>query len=391
MKLMYNTNVTPAEPIIPDEIGRQVLLIGPDYRNYRGGIGSVLAVYQKHIGSFQFLASYKYFNRVLPIMAYFALHVVQLTGKLLTDRAIKIVHLHGSTGGSFYRKFTLFLLIRYVFRRQVIYHIHADDFPTFYTQSPTFIKRAIRHFINRADAVVCLSQTWHRYFSTQFSPQKLFVVNNVVQPPALGWQPNYTRQSSTVVRPLQLLFLGEIGHRKGIFDVVDMLHTHKAALAGRIKLTIGGNGETDHLVDQIRQYGLETMIDFVGWVSGEQKQTLLQQADVFLLPSYSEGLPMSILEAMSYGLPIISTPVGGIPEVVTDGVNGFLVSPGDQNALYRAVNQFVANPLLIAQFGELSAQRSINFQPEQVFCYLSDIYQSLVGRSTVVSTKLELV
>lgn len=100
------------------------------------------------------------------------------------------------------------------------------------------------------------------------------------------------------------------------------------------RILIAGSGaEETRLREYVKQNGLQSNVEFLGWITKEQKPSLLVKADVLVLPSYNEGLPIAILEAMSYALPIISTNVGSIAEAVQEGVNGFLIAPGDINAL----------------------------------------------------------
>lgn len=103
---------------------------------------------------------------------------------------------------------------------------------------------------------------------------------------------------------------------------------HKQELQNRIVLHIGGNGETDRLLSIIKELGIETLVRFEGWVDKEKKQYLLNLADVYILPSFIEGVPISILEAESYHKPVITTNVGGIPSIVQDRVSGVFVTPG---------------------------------------------------------------
>ena len=132
-----------------------------------------------------------------------------------------------------------------------------------------------------------------------------------------------------------LLFLGLLGKNKGIYDLLECIRDHKVEFQGKLKLYIGGNGEIEHVKQLIKEYGIADIVIFEGWVSGDKKIELLNKSDAYILPSYKEGLPISILEAMSYGMPIISTPVGGIPEIVSNGENGYLVEPGNKEDIYN--------------------------------------------------------
>jgi len=131
---------------------------------------------------------------------------------------------------------------------------------------------------------------------------------------------------------LRLLFLGILDQQKGIYDLLQVLADHKEEFEGRALLNVGGNGDVATFENTVKKMGLEQLVAFHGWVSGDKKKELLLNSDVFILPSYAEGLPMAILEAMAYGLAIVSTTVGAIPEVVNED-NGFLITPGDRQML----------------------------------------------------------
>ena len=144
-------------------------------------------------------------------------------------------------------------------------------------------------------------------------------------------------------------------------------------------LRIGGNQEEDILKARIEEYGLQKMVTFEGFVSGDKKIECLNWADAYILPSFNEGLPIGILEAMSYGDPIISSPVGGIPEVVKDGVNGCMVEPGNSEEIAAAILKFVQNKELIRLYGQESLRLVQPYLPETVFESLTKIYNQLIA------------
>ena len=144
---------------------------------------------------------------------------------------------------------------------------------------------------------------------------------------------------------------------------------------GKAWLEIGGNKNEEALKEAIRAQHLEDCVHFNGFVSGDLKKELLSRSDVFVLPSYNEGLPISILEAMSYGCAIISTPVGGIPEVVKD--NGVLVQPGDIEGIAAAVAR-CGDEDACRKMGLSSLKMVEAFHPEAVMASLKQIYESLL-------------
>lgn len=145
----------------------------------------------------------------------------------------------------------------------------------------------------------------------------------------------------------------------------------------KIELRIGGNKNEEKLLATIKDYGLDEFVHFEGFVSGEKKIDLLNWANVFVLPSFNEGLPITILEEMNYKMPIISTPVGGIPEVV-DETNGVLVEPGNSEQIYKAIRPYVLDRTLIDKQGEESYKKVETYMPDYVLNHLKTIYERLL-------------
>ncbi len=360
--------------MIKKHISKKILTIGPDYKEHRGGIGGVIQVYQSFFECFNFVASYKYYNNNLSKSGFFLKQLIVITWELLRNKKIEIVHIHGSHGGSFYRKFFIYLIAKIIFQKKVIYHIHSGTFDFFYKKSSGLQKKMISQFVNGADAVVCLSKVWEEFINKNFQCKKTCIINNVVAPPDLK---NILPEKNFKDRTINFLFLGRIGDGKGIFDVTNMLSMKKESFQGKMKLYIGGDGEIDKLSAIIKETGLNEIVEYVGWVNSDKKNNMLLNSDVYILPSYGEGLPVSVLEAMSYGLPVISTPVGGIPEIVEDSKNGILVRPGDQAALESAFNFFLSNPAKIKEYGANSLVKITSYFPDYVSLQLEKLYRSL--------------
>jgi len=354
---------------MPLNISNSILTIGPDYRNHRGGIGAVLEVYSKYFENFKFLASFKV-GSVLFKSFYFFYFLIIYLKLLIIDKSICIIHVHGASRGSFVRKFICFLIGKYIFRKKIIYHIHGAEYHLFYSQSNRIVKKSIRIFINNSDCIICLSEVWKKFFESNFNPKRIQIVANIIDYPT---DTNSTKVDSFCT----FLFLGQIGIRKGVFDLLEVISKNKDKYTGKIKLIIGGNGEVEKLKNTIKKLQLEEIVEFVGWISKEDKINCLHNADIYVLPSYNEGLPISILEAMSYGKAIISTNVGGIPEIVFPEKNGILIEPGNLQELEDAIVFFIENPKKIKSYGIQSKNIVTKYLPDFVMIELSNIYKLL--------------
>jgi glycosyltransferase involved in cell wall biosynthesis len=346
-------------------------MIGPDYHKHRGGVGAVIEVYSRYFEVFNFIESYKVGSFLFKSYV-FSLSLIKLFLTLFSNRNIKIVHIHGSCNGSFYRKFIISVICKYLFRKIIIYHIHGGGFKIFYEKSNILVKRLINTLFSTADIVICLSQSWMEYYKQNFKIKRLIILPNIIDYPI-------KTEDSAKTNLITLLFLGLICEAKGTFDLIEVIAKNKEQYRARIKLLIGGNGEVQHLRDLISKHSIEDIVEFLGWISNKEKADVLNNSDVYILPSYYEGLPISILESMSYGKAIIATNVGGIPEIVRNKENGLLINPGDLEQIKQAIDCFLENPGLIRVYGATSEQMVQKYLPRAVIKELEDIYKSVLA------------
>lgn len=353
---------------------KNVLFVGPHY-SLRGGMAAVLKTYSQTIEPFNFLPTYFYKNPVGSI-GYFFIAFVKLFWILVSNRQIKIVHIHTASRGSFFRKSAMVLLCRLSGRKTVL-HIHGGEFKLFFNNAG-FLKGYIKYILNSVDEVICLSDEWKVYFDSVTNKKKSIVLNNpVIIPSATVAKP--------AASPVSVLFLNHINKAKGIFDVLDFFHQNKEWLKGSFKLVVAGAGESEQLEQLIVANNLNDIIEYKGWVEGAGKEALIQECDVFILTSYNEGLPVSILEAMAHKKAVISTNVGGIPRIVLPGKNGWLTQPGDTKALKTIFTEIKNNITVLDNYGKRSFEIVQDYSPEKVNETLARIYNGLAtpGPSSV--------
>lgn len=333
----------------------------------RGGMRSVVEGYAED----GFLASQdvrlvsSYAEGGFARRQFVAMRALALVATLLATRSVDLVHIHAAMKGSFWRKALFAGLAR---RRgvPVLLHLHGSEMKDFYARQPPWLKRAIVRQLTRATRVAVLSESW-RAFVAEIAPDaNPVVVPNYVRVPE--------RPARGTGRPVTLLFLGLLGRRKGIFDLLEAFARARALSPG-IGLVVGGNGEVEAATRLARELGLGDAVRFEGWVGPARKAELLDAADVYVLPSYNEGLPMSVLEAMAYGLPVVTTDVGGLPELVTDGVHGRLVRPGDVAALTDAILDLARDPQARLRMGGAARARvQDEYSRDAVLPRLAELY-----------------
>lgn len=307
----------------------------------KGGIAAVVNGYRgsqlEKDYSIIYVESYKDGGKLTKtlkaISGYF--HFVKV---LLIDKP-DLIHIHSSFGPSFYRKMPFIYMASWA-KKQIINHIHGADFDEFYVNVSNKKKQLIKKVYGKCSVLIALSDEWKDRLSQIVPPDKITVIENysILHEDALTQRLN--RPSNSTV-----LFLGELGKRKGCYDipavvveVVKQVPDIKFVLAG------AGSAEDEAAIKKLcEDNGVASHVEFPGWVRGEQKDKLLRETDVFFLPSYNEGMPMSVLDAMGYGLPVVSTNVGGIPKIVHDGENGYCCEAGDIKSFANGIIKLLSD------------------------------------------------
>lgn len=337
----------------------------------QGGITSVVDVYRA-AGLFArfpivYLTTHRDGGRLSKLRA--LAHALATFVWLALSGQIALVHIHVASRASFWRK-SLFFWPAWVFRVPVIMHLHGAEFAIFYEQECGWLRKAlVRAVFDRAARVVVLSAAWNRWMrSVTRNPRVETIFNPVLVPVENAWNKR---------TPGQVLFLGRLGARKGSFDLVGAF-SKLVPDRPEASLLMGGDGELAQTMRCADELGVGSHVELLGWVGAEQRANLLASSWLYALPSYNEGLPMSVLEAMAAGVPVLSTPVGGIPEVVTDGVEGFLVPPGDVQALAERMARLLSDAALARAMG-VAARRKIEttFSSAAVLPQVERMYEAL--------------
>lgn len=349
-----------------------LLIIGPEYRNHRGGVGAVIFEYMDMFPEAKFYCSYKPFGKIRRVL-YSLLKMLWFPFFMIFNSNISIVHIHGASRGSFFRKWFYFIISKKCFGKKVIYHIHGAEYHLFVEESSSFIKRRIETVINQADLIIVLSDWWKNYFESNFPNGSFKRVYNPIKVAKV-------ERENIIGSLMKFLFLGHISKRKGCFEIIEVAKELRDIGMNNFQVQIGGNGEIDKLESLIKEHELGDNIKFLGWVSGEQKAELFFESHVFLLPSHNEGLPVSILEAMAHSLPVISTKVGGIPEMIVEGGSGFLINPGDLENLIQKMEFFINNREKAFEMGNLSkAIVEEKFSSQRIQSQLLKVYNEIVN------------
>ena len=247
-------------------------------------------------------------------------------------RGAALVHLNTSLNARAFWRDLAYLLVAKLCGARVLLQAHGGALREFAGSGPR--ARAIGLLLRLPDLVVVLSELERSAYRELVPSQPVALVPNGVDAQAFR---RHARAPGDPRMPLRLIYIGRLAPRKGLAETIEALRLARAA--GRaVRLVVAGSGpEEAALRRQVRNAGLEHDVAFAGAVWGEHKARLLGLSDIIVLPSYSEGMPYALLEAMAAGVVPLATAVGAIPEVVRDGVHGVLVAPRDAQALARAL------------------------------------------------------
>lgn len=316
---------------------KKICMVVPSF-SAKGGIAAVVSGYRGSELEKRFKIKYietycdgSYIKKTIKAITSYMIFI-----KELLIRKPDIVHIHSSFGASFYRK-ALFIKLAAMKGMPVINHIHGADFDDFYKNRSAKTKNKIRLLYDKCDILIALSDEWKKNLSELVPENKINIIEN--------YSVIHVQDRKMIRNTETILFMGFLCERKGCFDIPKIVEKVCKKIPNA-KFVLAGSGE-DHNVKKINEmchrYGVEKNIIMPGWVRGDRKDDLLRTAEIFFLPSYNEGMPMSILDAMGYGLPIVSTKIGGIPQIVHDRENGFVFEPGDIEGFSNAIIELLTN------------------------------------------------
>jgi len=267
---------------------------------------------------------------------------------LRASNKVDLLHINLASHGSTWRKAIIAHMAR-ILGIPYIIHLHGGGYRDFWQCASTPQKRIIRALFLGATRIIVLGRVW-RDFIVDIMPEtseRVIILHNATRRP-----PSRIRKSDK--NEATIIFLGRIERQKGFFVLIHALKLLEHI--GPWKAIIAGNGSLREAQESITALGLEERVRLVGWLSREEVSKLLAKAEILVLPSFDEGLPIAIIEAMGAGLAIVATPVGAIPEIIENGKTGILVPPGDANALATAIRRLLENPSFRSRIGRAADQ-----------------------------------
>jgi glycosyltransferase involved in cell wall biosynthesis len=342
------------------------VLVVATSRRTRGGITSVVKAHEQgeqwkkyHC---RWIETYRDGNNIIKLWYL----VVALFQYVVLLPFYDIVHIHIATTVSAQRK-QIFMNIGKLLNKKIILHFHPSN-EKFLFQPHN--KRLYRKLFSKADLVIVLSEQWKKWIEEALGLSKNI---DVLYNPC----PKVNRRED--IREKNILFAGTVIHRKRYEDLLNAfaLITNKFP---EWKVVFAGNGEIEKAKQIAENLKISEQVRFLGWVSNGEKDRAFQQASIYCMASEGEGFPMGVLDAWAYGIPCVMTPVGGITDIVTDGVQGLLFPVGDTAKLAEQLAKLISDADLrksIVSETDKLAKNTLNLAT--VNARLDEIYENING------------
>lgn len=312
----------------------KVLMIGPA-RSVHGGVSAVVNnLYESGLAEqvqLKYIATMVDGSKARKLLQAGAAYLRFLTALPF----YQIVHVNMAADASCYRK-KVFIDTAGVFRKKILIHEHGGDFEGFYYKRCGKRQRAgIKKSMNRAGIFLVLSDSWKDFFSEIVDIEKIHVLQNRIRIPD---------REKISYGSRKVLFLGRLCREKGIGELLEAVPEVQKQVSD-VKFILGGLWEAGNEELKKKAESLSDAVELPGWVSPEERERLMEECSIFVLPTWFEGQPISVLEAMAAGMCVVTTRVGGIPQIMGEEKEktGVLLPPKDAKALadtlIRLLNQ----------------------------------------------------
>jgi glycosyltransferase involved in cell wall biosynthesis len=312
-----------------------------------GGIDRLMSELDRELKSEQhamvsacFIVTRGYGSKILLPFFFMSalLHFVVLALLVRVD----VVHLNLTKSGSTYRKIIFARACRF-FRIPYVVHLHSGIYDKFWDSCKAVVKNEINEMFLNSRKIIVTGNYWKKVIVNR-SPdceEKIVVI------PSATRSIVYERPKST--EAVNILFLGMLAPQKGIPQLISALSRLPKSFPWTA--TLAGDGAVAQTRSAIDLADLGSRVSVPGWVGGQKLDALLRSATIFVLPSFSENLPVSVIEAFAYGIAVICTPVGALPEIVEPERTGLFVQPGDVSGLAGALRRLAEDTELRQRLG----------------------------------------
>lgn len=262
-----------------------------------------------------------------------------------------IVHIQSNSGFGYFEKSWIALLAK-IFGRKTVFHFHGGYMREWHAHSSPFVQKAIRKCALINDRIMTgspqMQETWQ---GIGIPSEKIIYIGNAVNLPQGVLKEPHDQ--------ISILFFTRVVIEKGIIELIDaFLALRKTRADIRLRIVGADTKDTPHIKQYLEINDRSGLIEYIGPVSDEQKHQEYLRADIFAFPTYVEDQSYAVMEAMSYGLAVVASNVGGVPSLIEDGRNGLLILPKDVESLRNALEVLITNTDKRKELGR-NARRTI--------------------------------
>lgn len=203
--------------------------------------------------------------------------------------------------------------------------------------------------IRNCHVIICQSEVWKNYFlehTNERDENKFVIIHNWID-----YTPYSKLLTSYKSKKVKVLFLGWVDRNKGIYELLGAVEKLKGDFFDFQLVVAGGGVDLENVKKIVANKNLSEFVQFAGWVHKTEKIRLLENSEIFVLPTYFEGFPNSLLEAMASGKACIASNVGSVPDIIQDGQSGFIINPGDEDSCYQKLKELLQSQELRRFFG----------------------------------------
>lgn len=343
----------------------KVLMIGPD-RSVHGGISGVVNNYFDagldrmidlcYIGTM--IEGSKWIKLLQAVKSYICF--------LIKMPKYDIVHVNMASDSSYYRK-SVFIRTAKACHKKVVIHQHGGNFPEFYEKDLSDRgRKRVKKVLSMGDVFLVLGIAWKDFFGAIIGGNRITVLPNAIHIP---------EREKKKYGVHKILYMGRLCKEKGIGELLTVMPELKAKYQDA-HLYLAGIWEDQEL--RAQAISLKEYVTDLGWIGSTEKLRYLKECDIFVLPSYFEGQPVSVLEAMASACGIVASKTGGIPDMIIEGDTGLFAVPKDAKTLEEGLLKLLADPELCRMLGE-NARRKVEseFSIDKNIKQLLAIYESI--------------
>lgn len=290
-----------------------------------------------------------------------------------------VVHLNPTMGTKSILREGMYLCLLRLFNTRVIVFFHGWN-DQVANQLDGFTGSLFRLVFNRADCFVVLASSFRERLRKIGFDQPVHLETTMIPEHQIDRNEIKRRETNpvTVQENPSVLYLSRLVREKGLLNLAEACHQCRSVHGVPVHLEIAGDGEDrDELLQEMNRYD-DDLFTYHGFVRGSEKEALFLSSSVFCLPTqYPEGLPISVLEAMAYGLPVLTTRVGGLSDHFLDRKNGFFIPPDDPEEIARKIQYLYENPESFLEICRFNIAHASNYvYSSQVSARIEQIYRN---------------